>query len=366
MAGTYRNYLQALADNGDNVANALLQVVGDDQRVNDVFQRSGVNIGSRGQQFSKQQINDYNNQYGSVYSSGNRPAESLFQEYFGGGSTGGGGGRTAAPAASQDVSFLSDQEKQLRDLLNRTETGLQQGLARNEDEYNRNVGQSNADKERKLAGYQDQRVAQNKGKLDAYDTVNKNANTGYRSLAQIIGRASGTGSSAFRDLLPNVIGTDTSSRRRDVTETFGENLAGIDKAQSQFEIDFQSILDDLVRQKKENEENLRSGVETQRQGINAQLATNAGQLAQARGGGYAQVRAAQAPYQDAINNSRNTVEGFFNQFRTQFAPRQAVAATPELDDYTVDRANINAQQQSMADPNNPYAQLLRKRLQGQM
>ena len=279
---------------------------------------------------------------------------------FGGGnSASAGGGGYAA-----DVSYLDDQAQQLRDLLSRTDTGLNNGLTQIGDEYSRALGQSNADKERQYANYQDQRVQQNQGKLNTYDTINKNANNGFRSLSQIIGRAAGTGSSAFRDLLPNVIGTDTSSKRSEANETYGSNLQGIDKAQGQYDISFADVLDDLARQRKTQEESLRSGIEGQRQSLNGQLGTVAGQRAQALGGGYNQVRAAQQPFQDSINNSRNQVENFFNQFRTAYTPQQAVAATPELAGYTADRSVINAQNQGASDATNPYAALLRKRLTG--
>jgi len=274
-------------------------------------------------------------------------------------SAGVGGGTSA------DISYLDDQAQQLRDLLNRTDTGLNQGLMQNQDEYDRQLGQSQAEKARQLAAYDDQRVQQNQGKLSTYNTINKNANNGFRSLAQIIGRGAGTGSSAFRDLLPNVIGTDTSTKRAAANQTFGSNLAGIDKAQGQYDISFADVLDDLLRQKKTNESTLRSGIEGQRQTLNSQLGTNAAQRAQALGGGYAQVRAAQQPFQDSINNSRNQVESFFNTFRTAYTPKVAVAAAPELGQYTADRSVINAQNQGASDATNPYAALLRKRLTGQ-
>jgi len=270
-----------------------------------------------------------------------------------------------AQASADDLSFLADNEARLRALLGRTDTGLNQGLTQNEDQYNTQVGGANADKERQYANYADQRIDQNRNKLSAYDTINRNAGNGYRSLAQIIGRASGTGSSAFQELLPDVVGKDTSSKRQGATDTFGRNLQGIDKAQGQYDISFADVLADLARQRKANEEQLRTGIEGQRQTINGQLADNAGRIAQANGGGYDAVRAAQAPFQTAIDNSRNQVESFFNQFRTPYTPKQAVAATPEMSAYNTDRSVVNANNGGQpGDPTNPYSALLRKRLQG--
>jgi len=270
---------------------------------------------------------------------------------------------TDAQAQSDTLASLADQRSQLQGLLGRTEVGLSQGLTRNQDDYNTEVGGANNAKALQYGNFADKRLSNNENKQSAYGTINRNANAGYRSLAQIIGRASGTGSSAFRDLLPNVIGQDTSSKRRAANENFGRNLQGIDKAQGQYDISFESVLADLLKQKKDNEATLRTGVEGQRQGINSQLAQNAAQDAEARGGGFAAVRAASQPFQDSINSSRDTVQSFFDQFRTPFAQKQAVAPTPELSQYTTDRSVVNQQAQGGGDASNPYAQLLRKRLQ---
>lgn len=255
-------------------------------------------------------------------------------------------GSGTGTGSADDISFLEDQAAQLRALLGRTDTGLSQGLTQNQDQYDQQVGGATADRAKQVVG-------QNTAKLGAYNQIDRNAGNGYRSLAQIIGRASGTGSSAFRDLLPNVIGKDTSSKRQAATTTYGTNLSNIDDS-------FQNVLADLLRQRKTNEESLRSGIETRRQDINGQLATNAGQTATAKGGGYAAVKAAQGPFQAAIDNSRNQVESFFNQLRTPYTPQ---AISPNLAAYTTDRATINTQNQG-GDTSNPYSSLLRKKLTG--
>lgn len=252
-----------------------------------------------------------------------------------------------AQAKADTISYLQDQQNQLNGLLGRTNTNLNQGLARNDDSYNEQVGRSTEDKNKQVIG-------QNQAKLGAYDTINQGANNGYRSLAQIIGRASGTGSSAFRDMLPNVIGKDASSKRKSATDTYGQNLSNIDSS-------YQGVLADLLKQKKLNEEDIRGKVEGQRQDIQSKLATAAGQVAQAQGGGFAAVKAAQQPFLDSINQSKDSVDSFFNTFRTQYTPQ---AINPNLQAYQTDRSQINAQQTPGADSSNPYASLLRKRLQG--
>ena len=265
-------------------------------------------------------------------------------------------------ATPDELAYLRDQGAQLRALLGRTNTNLEQGLSKNQSEYQKQLDQSNLAKQEQLKGYGEQRTGQMQGREKAYGTINQNANQGYRSLAQIIGRGAGTGSSAYQELLPNVIGRDISSKRGDANETYGQNLRGIDTAQNKYNSSFEQVLKDLEDQRLANESNVRSNVEGQRQGLYGQIATNEGQIAQGQGGGYAAIRNAQQPYQDQIEQSRNAVEGYFNQFKPNYTPQQAVADAPELSNYTVDRANVNAQNQGM-DESNPYASLLRKKLQ---
>lgn len=278
---------------------------------------------------------------------------------------GGGAGSGAADYSPADLAFLDSQEGSLRSLLGRTDTGLAQGLSRLNDDYQGNVNQQNAQKDQAISNYGDQRVTTNQDKLKGYDTINKGANNGYKSLAQIIGRASGTGSSAFQEMLPDVIGKDISGKRGDVNTTYGTNMQNIDKAQKETELSFASILEDLARQRSQGENDLRTGVENQRQTLNSQIGTIEGQKAQAAGGGFAAVKAAQAPTQSAIENSRNAVENFFNQFNPGIKAGQATVATPELGNYTVDRSNINAGNAGAPDPTNPYSDILRKKLQDQ-
>lgn len=255
----------------------------------------------------------------------------------------GGSGSTPAP----DLSLYDSNASNLNDLLGRTQTGLDQGLQKNDSEYGLQVANANTDKAKQVQG-------QNTAKQQTTDKINLNAGQGYNSLAQIIGRAAGTGSSAFRELLPSVIGKDTSSKMQDESNTYGQNLSNIDTS-------FEGVLQDLANQKKQQEDALRSGVETQRQNINQQLQQNAISRAQAAGQTPTQALAGAQPFQNAITNSRNTVDSFFNQFQPNYTPE---SLNPNLQEYSADRATINAGQQGASDPNDPYSALLRKKLQG--
>jgi hypothetical protein len=267
-----------------------------------------------------------------------------------------GAATAAARQAAQDNAEYEVQDTNLRDLLGRLDPSLNQGLEQLNTTAQSAVNRQNSLKDQALQDYQEQRVSTQKDKQSAYGTINKNANNGYRSLAQIIGRSAGTGSSAFQELLPDVVGRETSSKRGEANTTYASNLGNINNAQKKTELSFEQILQDLAEQRKAQEQQLRTGVENQRQSLVGQQQALEGQR-----GNIAGVRA----LQPQIESSRNTVEGFFNQFKPQLVERQAAIAAPDLNQYNTDRANVNAQAQGSQDPTNPYADILRKKLQEQ-
>lgn len=346
---SFRGYLSGLSQNGDPQATTALQYVGNDYN------------GSGTQGIDRPKLNEYNQ---SVTNDDNATQQSaldylarVYQQYTGNsvlsdstGTTnytgGGSSGSVSAKAPAPDLSLYDANTTNLNDLLGRTQTGLDQGLQTNQAQYDQQVANANTDNAKQIQG-------QNTAKQAATDKINLNAGQGYNSLAQIIGRASGTGSSAFKDLLPNVVGKDTSSKMQDESNTYGQNLSNIDSS-------FQGVLQDLANQKKQQEDTLRSGVETQRQSLNQQLQQNAIARAQAAGQTPTQAVAGAQPFQNAINNSRNSVDSFFSQFQPTYTPE---SLNPDLQQYQTDRSQVNAQQQGAADPTNAYASLLRRKLQ---
>lgn len=284
----------------------------------------------------------------------NQPANGAVLGASGAYSGGGSGGTTAAQQAAQTQALYDAQLNNLRDLLGRTDTGLNQGLSSLNDQYTSNVNKQTSAKNQAIQDYDEQRVQTTKDKQEGYNKAGRNANNAYRSLAQIIGRASGTGSSAFQELLPDVVGKDLSEKRGDVNTTYGENIRGLKKAQDSTELSFSNILADLAQQRQKGEQDLRTGVEGQRQSLLGQQ-----QQLEAQRGNAAGVNALQGQ----IQNSRGSVENFFNQFKPQITAQQAAIATPELSQYTVDRSNVNAGATPGQDVANPYSDILRKRLQ---
>lgn len=255
----------------------------------------------------------------------------------------GGTGGAVAGLSAQDRAALQDQAQQLQSLLGHLDTQYNNQKTGLEDSYNEQVGGATQNRDKQASG-------QRQARTSTLDTIRQNANTGYNSLAQIIGRSAGRGSSAFRDLLPNVVGKDTASQTQNASQTYGTNLSEIDNS-------YNAALQDLLKQKKQNQSSLDQGYQENRQSLLGQQQQNAG--AQAENGGYAAVQAAISPYRNQIEQSRTAVDNLFNQYRTPYTP---LAQDPKLAEYTTDRATINAGQQGVADPTNPYTAILKKQL----
>jgi hypothetical protein len=281
--------------------------------------------------------------------------------------SGSGSGGTSTGYTSADIATLEQNANLLNSLLGRIDTSINQGKQKIGDQYGKELADANLDKIKQLETYGSQRQSQKTNREQALGTISRNANTGMSSLQSLLGRASGSGSSVYQQLLPYLVGNDMSKNRRQVMNTTGTNLQNIDKAQNQYEADFASVLQDLANQRKSNEENLMSGIEGQRQNLLAQQIANAAQLAQAQGGGYNAVKSAVSPYQAQYETSLNAVDSFFNQFKPNYTPNQKAAPTPELGTYTIDRAAVNgaSSPQAGVDETNPYAALLRRKLQGE-
>ena len=370
-SGSYRNYLQSLADSGGltgQEAGALLQVVGDTGGINSDFSTNPytyTGAGSGANTATSGHISATGSDYGYGPEGITRLNDIYFNSYNAPKSTGSTLGTNTQNniGSTQDAAFLTDQASQLSSLLGRTDLAQEQALKNNEDQYKTAYDASNADNTLAQQGFEKQTGSNKVNRQQAQTTNNVNANQGFKGLSQIIGRSAGTGSSAYQQLLPSVIGKDLSSKQRGVAQTFGQNQANIDQSKTQYDLGFQGVLRDLMKQKSDTEADIRTKIEGQRQGIRAQQGDNASKLAIAQGGGYAQAKIAQQPYLDAINSSKDTVEGFFDKYRTPYQYNQQVATTPDLAAYTTDRAQLNARGQG-EDSSNPYSQMLRKKLQG--
>jgi len=269
------------------------------------------------------------------------------------------------PYASQrgeDTAFLDTQMDYLRNLLTRADTTKEQGMTQIGDSYNKELTRGNEDQSRTLRDYSTKELTTQQDREKGLGDVDRNANTLANSLRRILGMASGRGSSAYKFAAPQAVAQKASTERGNVLETTGRNISNINTARGDAMSQFERYLQDLQDQRTEKESGLSSDVETQKQDYNSRLAQAAGEKARVSGAGYGGIRAAQQPYLDSVNAGNSALDRIFQSSRTAYTPKPVSYQTPDIGQYTVDKAAINANRQfGGSDPTSPYSYFARKK-----
>ena len=276
--------------------------------------------------------------------------------------SGGGGGRSSAD--SEELALYDSQLSQLQKQLDRTGTGLSQGLKGLSDSYNKEKSSANLQRGRAIEGFNTQRTDTTTDKLGSIGQVNNNARNLANSVRRILGLASGSGSSAYQFAAPNAIAKTASVQRTNVNDTYGRNFRDLDTAEGRAKVDFQNLLNDLSEQKKTRESSLRAGVLENRNDISGRLAQVAAERARLAGGGAGGIREAQQRYISDIDSRNRSIDSLFERFRTPYNVKAVNVQKPDLAKYTVDRQAINANNQGGNSAYSPYAQPLKKKFEG--
>lgn len=268
-----------------------------------------------------------------------------------------------APAAPTynpaDLAYLNDQEARLRGQHSSADRALQSGLTQLGDSYNKEVSGANLKQSRALEDFNTKRIDTTKAKDTALGRVDTNARTLADSLRRRIGMASGSDSSAYQLTAPGAVARNASKDRTGVVENHGTNFRNLDTAETRVKDDFTSLLQDLEAQRKTRESDFRAGILEKKNSIDGSLAEVARQRAMLLGGGYNQVQSAMAPYTSAIDGRQAEIDSLFDRYRTPYTVRNVDVRTPDLQNYLVDKAQINANNQSGYDESNPYTSFLK-------
>lgn len=263
-----------------------------------------------------------------------------------------GSGSGSRPSA-EDLAYLDSQEGALRRQYGQADNSLAQGLQSLIDSYTRNRNDANFQRGREIENLNLQEQDTTRKKDSAIDRVNTNARTLADSLRRKIGMASGADSSAYKITAPGAVAREASGERGDVMEDFGVNFRNLDLTKRRANEDFDRLLGAIEDDKMNRERQLRTGIEQQKMGIDEALQRVAAQRASGQGG--AAVRAAMAPYEQQIAARDAAINDIFNKYRTAANFQPVKVDTPELRDYTVDRAAINANREAgTQDPYAPY------------
>lgn len=272
----------------------------------------------------------------------------------------GGSYGSSAPAVNQaDLAYLDDQESRLNRQKQSASKALSNGLLQLMDSYNQEKNKANTRQSQALQDFSLKREDTTRGKDKAINKVDTNARTLAEGLRRRIGLASGSNSSAYKFTAPQAVARQASGERGEVVENYGVNFRNLDLGEKRVKSEFEMLLQDLNAQRKQREGDFKSGILDRQNQIDNSLAEVARQRALAKGGGYDQVRSAMAPYTAAIDSRQDSIDSLFSKYRTPFNVKAVDTKTPELRQYLVDRAAIQADAQEGTDPNSPYGQLLK-------
>lgn len=267
------------------------------------------------------------------------------------GSGGGGGGGGSSNGDALMASYYDDQANQLQRLLQSADTSLGQGLAGLSDSYNLQNSRINEDQSRTLRDYGIKRQDTLSAKDRALQQVDTDSRNGFNALQRLIQGGGGGVSSAARELAPYAVSLKGTQERGQQLDTFGRNTRNLDIAEEDAKMQYRNALDDLFRQKREKESALQQGVISKKQQLVNQIAEAKANAALSRGQNYKQAQAGIQPLRDQFNSYQNSLDSLFDQFRNPTYDVKAVnAQKPDLAQYTVDRAAIDAGQ---ANPDVP-------------
>tara|TARA_R100001198_G_C5135209_1_gene151567 strand:- start:118 stop:666 length:549 start_codon:yes stop_codon:yes gene_type:complete len=171
----------------------------------------------------------------------------------------------------------------------------------------------------------------------------------------MLGLASG-GGSAFQ-LADRAVAREATKNRSNVLEDYSQNFTNLQQSEDDAKTAFDRLLDDLASQRNDREEALRSGVASQRQGLNATLAEIAADRARLMGGD--QFSAA-SPYRQQYNSLQDTIDGLSDRFRTQVDYNKVDLKPTTLRDYVVNRAGIGGQAPGPQQQYSPYQNFLQR------
>lgn len=265
-----------------------------------------------------------------------------------------------AASKAYDLASLDEKRSLLDQFLSRTGGKLNEGLTQLGDDFNKETSRANQMRGRTLQDYQLKLEDTTRGKEKALGKVDTDARVLNDTLRRIVGRASGVDSTAYQQEVPNLVNRSGAQERNDVQEDYGVNFRNLDQGKKRASEDFENLLKDLADQKAMKEKGLRESFYAQEQQAIGERGDIDRQKAALRGGNYDAIRAAGAPAQGEIAAREAQLDQLFSQYRTPYQVKAVDTSTPNLRDYTVDRAAVGgAAPGAASDPTSPYSQFLK-------
>lgn len=270
------------------------------------------------------------------------------------------GGSSSGASTADEQAYYDDQINALNKLLGVVKAQRDSGLSRLNASFgdqNKRLGEQQT---KTMAGYDQQSLQNAQDKQHGVESVDQFANNSYNSLQGLLRGANAGNSSVARELVPYLISKGAGTRRAGVFDQAGRNDQNIASARGDAQDQFKYSFEDLANQRKDQEQQFREGILNKESDLLDQRRALEIARAQADGTGYEQARQAAAASQAGIEDRQNQLAALFGQFKPTFNARAMNLKTPELGQFTVDPAQISADQNLPSESSYYLTQLKRK------
>lgn len=300
---------------------------------------------------------------GSVNSQNDSPITSNPQYTYG--STGSGSTAPRYTARDEQVAY-DDQISALERLLGYTNTRRDAGLASMTDRFNSEKRTLDDQYARAQDGYRVKETENAQAKERGLGEVDSFANSSYKNLQRLLQGGNAGSSSVARELMPYLVSKAATTRRTGVFDTSGQNARNIDMAKDDAEYQYGTNSQDLENSRKSSEQSFRENILNKQNELGGSMRDLQIKRQMANGQGYAQARAAGDAAQAGITDRQNQLASLFGQYKPTFTAKAMNTKTPDLGQYTVDKASINSSNSNLPAESSYYQTMLKKKqeLQG--
>lgn len=255
---------------------------------------------------------------------------------------GGGGGGGSTPSYSrEDLAYLDSQQANLDRQLSRTDTTLADALRAVLENYEKELSGANKTQARNIEDFNTKTQVSEQGRARELGKVDTSARMLADSLRQRLGLAGGA--SSAQQAASRAVQRQASQQRGDVLQDYAANFQALDTDKRRSEEDFGELLRELDAQRLQREGGVRGDIEEQRNSIRENQGRIAGERAKLLGGGYAGVRSAMQPYENAIQGGESLIDSIYSKYAAKYDVKPLQVNNTQLRDYATDRTAVRDQ-----------------------
>ena len=257
--------------------------------------------------------------------------------------SGSGSGRNASGYygnyTPDQVNALNSQLSQTDNLLTTLGVARDAGLKSIDREYGQSVGRAQEDQARFNRDLNVRRQDNQNNKTNSLNRINTDAENKFNSVMRMLGIRGAGVSSAAQMVAPHLVAQNASNQRADQFDTFGRNMGAVDRAQTDSDLKYKNLFEDLLGQRNTKENHFRQKMVNQENELYGTRADIQAKLAAANGG------SAAGAFEDYGNRLAANQVTLDDLIRASIAPQYNVKAVdtqaPNLEQYTADPLAVN-------------------------